>query len=214
MKKRFCIFEIEYTKSSNEYINVLIKELEEKYLSIMKFFNLQKLEHLVYIKIWDNLKDYRDYFFKKNNKEIPNWEVARATINKNESRIDLLCLSERIKCVGHQEDNLDSLLKVIVHEFVHICHMTFNNYNDTMIWLGEGLATNLSNQFTKMEINCSLKDIIEGNAKYINYYSMVKYLLDNYSKNYILTLSKNKNLLESITNNVYYKTLEYIKNNR
>ena len=40
--------------------------------------------------------------------------------------------------------------------------MTFNDYNATMIWFGEGLATNLSNQFKKMEINCSLDDIIYG----------------------------------------------------
>ena len=72
------------------------------------------------------------------------------------------------------------------------------------------MATNLSNQFKKMEINCSLEDIIYGNAKYINYYSMVKYLLDNFSKEYILMLSKNKKLLENITNDIYYKTIDYI----
>lgn len=176
----------------------------------MDFFNLQYLEKTVNIKIWDNLEDYRNCFSKKLFKKIPDWEVARATINKNEYCIDLMSLKERIKCKGHENDNLENLLKVIIHEFVHICHMTFNNYNGTMIWLGEGLATNLSNQFKKMEINCSLEDIIYGNAKYINYYSMVKYLLDNYSKEYILMLSKNKKLLENITNDIYYKTIDYI----
>lgn len=209
MKKRFCIFEIEYTESDSEYIDFLISEIQDKYLGIMDFFDISKLNHIVTIKIWNNLEKYRDYFSKMN-KSIPNWEVARATINKNEARIDLMCLKERMKCEGHQNDKLDNLLKVIVHEFVHICHMTFNDYNATMIWFGEGLATNLSNQFKKMEINCSLDDIIYGNAKYINYYSMVKYLLDNYSKEYILMLSKNKKLLENITNDIYYKTIDYI----
>ena len=209
MKKRFCIFEIEYTESDSEYIDFLISEIQDKYLGIMDFFDISKLNHIVTIKIWNNLEKYRDYFSKMN-KSIPNWEVARATINKNEARIDLMCLKERMKCEGHQNDKLDNLLKVIVHEFVHICHMTFNDYNATMIWFGEGLATNLSNQFKRMEINCSLEDIIYGNAKYINYYSMVKYLLDNYSKEYILMLSKNKKLLENITNDIYYKTIEYI----
>lgn len=68
----------------------------------MDFFNLQYLEKTVNIKIWNNLEKYRDYFSKMN-KSIPNWEVARATINKNEARIDLMCLKERIKCEGHQK---------------------------------------------------------------------------------------------------------------
>ena len=130
MKKRFCIFEIEYTESDNEYIYFLISEIQNKYLSIMDFFDINKLDHIVTIKIWNNLEKYRDYFSKMN-KSIPDWEVARATINKNEYCIDLMSLKERIKCKGHENDNLDNLLKAIVHEFVHICHMTFNDYNAT-----------------------------------------------------------------------------------
>ena len=212
MKRKFGVFEIEYTTDDFAYIDKLVTELEDKYLNIMEFFNLQRLGHTVNIKIWNNLEEYRNYFSKKINRKIPNWEVARATINKNESCIDLLSLKERIKCEGHQKDNLDNLLKVIIHEFVHICHITYNNYNGSMIWFGEGLATNLSNQFTKLEINCSLDDLINGKAKYINYYSMVKYLLDNCSKNYILKLAKDKDLLEKETKNIYYETVEYIKN--
>ena len=175
----------------------------------MDFFDINKLDHIVTIKIWNNLEKYRDYFSKMN-KIIPDWEVARATINKNEYCIDLMSLKERIKCKGHENDNLENLLKVIIHEFVHMCHITFNDYNATMIWFGEGLATNLSNQFKKMEINCPLDDVIQGKAKYINYYSMVKYLLDSFGKDYILMLSKNKKLLENITNDIYYKTIDYI----
>ena len=96
----------------------------------MDFFDINKLDHIVTIKIWNNLEKYRDYFSKMN-KIIPDWEVARATINKNEYCIDLMSLKERIKCKGHENDNLDNLLKAIVHEFVHICHMTFNDYNAT-----------------------------------------------------------------------------------
>lgn len=212
MKRQFGVFEIEYTTDDFTYIDVLVKELKTKYLNIMEFFNLHELEHIVKIKMWNNLAEYRNYFSKKINRKIPNWEVARATINKNESCIDLLSLEERIKCEGHQEDNLNNMLKIIIHEFVHICHITYSNYNGSMVWFGEGLATNLSNQFTKLGINCSLDDILNGKAQYINYYSMVKYLLDNFSKDYILKLAKDKDLLEKETKDIYYKTIEYIKN--
>lgn len=63
-----------------------------------------------------------------------------------------------------------------------------------------------------MEINCPLDDVIQGKAKYINYYSMVKYLLDSFGKDYVLKLSKDKYLLERATNDVYYETIKYIKN--
>ncbi len=51
MKRSFCIFEIEYTESDNEYIDFLISEIQNKYLSIM---DINKLDHIVTIKIWNN----------------------------------------------------------------------------------------------------------------------------------------------------------------
>ena len=40
---------------------------------------------------------------------------------------------------------------------------------------------------------------------------MGKYLLDNYDKNYILELSKNKDLLEKETEKIFIHTVEYVR---
>ena len=148
---------------------------------------------------------------KNYNKKVNDWEVGRAINNQKECRIDLLCLSERKKCKGHADDTIDNLLKVTIHEFTHICHFEYCNHRPSMIWFNEALATNLSNQYDTLDINCSLEDILKGKAYYSNYYVMGKYLLDNYDKNHILELSKNKDLLEKETEKIFIHTVEYVR---
>ncbi len=214
MKINFAHFDIEYTKKDEEYIELVVQKLKEKNLEIMSFFNLEKLSKNIQIKFWDSLEEYRDYFnerIKKYNKKVQDWEVGRSINDQKECRIELLCLSERKKCKGHAEDTIDDLLKVTIHEFTHICHFEYNNHHPTMTWFTEALATNLSNQYDTININCSLEDILEGKAYYIHYYTMGKYLLDNYDKNYILELAKNKDLLEKETENIFINTVEYVK---
>lgn len=48
---RFAYFEIGYTEKDKECIQLLIKELNNKYLDIMNFFNLTKLKRTVSIKL-------------------------------------------------------------------------------------------------------------------------------------------------------------------
>ena len=214
MKKiTFTYFQFEYSEKDTEDIKLITKELKDKYLDIMHFFNLERLERKVFIKLWDNLNEYRNFFnerMKEYNKKVPEWEVGRSISNFEECRIDLLNLEETKKCRGHQNDTIDSLIKVCIHEFVHTCHYAYNGNKDSMTWFSEALATNLSNQYRNLYFNCSLNDILDGKANYINYYSMGKYLIDNCDKNYILELAKNKELLERDTANIYDQTLSYV----
>ena len=213
MKKiTFVYFEIEYSKKDTEEIQLIANKLKDKYLDIMHFFNLERLERKVFIKLWDNLNEYRNFFnerMKEYNKKVPEWEVGRSISNFEECRIDLLNLEETKKCRGHQNDTIDSLIKVCIHEFVHTCHYTYNGNKDAMTWFSEALATNLSNQYENLYFNCSLNDILDGKANYINYYSMGKYLIDNCDKNYILELAKNKELLEKDTADIYDQVSNY-----
>ena len=213
MKKiTFVYFEIEYSKKDTEEIQLIANKLKDKYLDIMHFFNLERLERKVFIKLWGNLNEYRNFFnerMKEYNKKVPEWEVGRSISNFEECRIDLLNLEETKKCRGHQNDTIDSLIKVCIHEFVHTCHYTYNGNKDSMTWFSEALATNLSNQYENLYFNCSLNDILDGKANYINYYSMGKYLIDNCDKNYILELAKNKELLEKDTADIYDQVSNY-----
>ena len=210
-KISFANFNIEYNDKDVNYIDSLIQELKSKYKSIMDFFNLTSINHPISIKLWDDLDEYRNYFnnkMKKDNKKVSDWEVGRATNNSKECRIDLLSFSERIKCQGHQNDNIEDLIKVLIHEFVHICYFSSNNHKDSAVWFAEGLATYLAEQNNYPLFSSSLEDIIAGKATYNNYYCMVKYLIDNYDKEYILALVQSKELQEKITTDIYYKALE------
>lgn len=210
----FDYFEINYSDKDKEYIQLVVQELKDKYLNIMRFFNLEKLERKISIKFWSNLDEYRKFFGKKYNKKINEWETARSTNNSNECRIDLLCLEQRRKCKGHDKDTLRNLINVCIHEFVHTCHFAYNGNSPSMIWFSGALATSLSNQYDYLCFDCTLEDIISGKAKYINYYTMGRYLIDNCDKDYILKLARDKKLLESDTYNIYNETIDYISKMR
>ena len=98
MKKiTFTYFQFEYSEKDTEDIKLITKELKDKYLDIMHFFNLERLERKVFIKLWDNLNEYRNFFnerMKEYNKKVPEWEVGRSISNFEECRIDLLNLEE------------------------------------------------------------------------------------------------------------------------
>ena len=221
MKKEFDMFLIEYTESDLEYIYDLIKYLRDNLDNIMNFFELKKLEHKIFIKLWDSKDKYRefignlikDYVIKNT---VPEWEVARSTNNNGVSRIDLISYKESLKCKSHGKDTLDDLFKVIVHEFVHTCQFDYNNHTESLTWFSEALATNLSGQYDELSLglNASLDDIINGQVSYSNYYTMGKYLLDNYPREYILELAHDKELLLKDTKKIYNGTIEYIKQNK
>lgn len=119
-------------------------------------------------------------------------------------------LRRKKKMQGHDKDTLRNLINVCIHEFTHTCHFTYNGNSKTMVWFAEALATALSNQYDYLYFDCTLDDIINGKAKYINYYTMGRYLIDNCDKEYILKLARDKNLLESDTCSIYHETIDYV----
>jgi predicted metalloprotease with PDZ domain len=140
-------FDIEYTDADIEYIRFMIDSLLSKQDEIMSFFGITRLDKKVKIKMWDNLYEYRKYvngMLKELNTTVPDWETARSTNNKNESRIDITSYKERLKCKGHQDDKLENIVKVPIHEFVHTCHSQYKNYERGLTWYSEALATILS----------------------------------------------------------------------
>lgn len=168
LKTEFCNFELEYTNKDKEYIDKVIQILNEKSEEVMDFFELKNLSKKVKIKFWNNVEEYKNFFnksLKKYNKIIPDWEVARATNTLNECRIDILSLGESRKCRGHDNDSVENLIQIIVHEFVHICHFEYNNHTSTMTWFTEALATNLAGQNNCKKLICTLQDIMTETPK-------------------------------------------------
>lgn len=143
MKKEFDNFMIEYTIDDLTYIDDLIQYFLTFENKIMGFFNLNALARKVQIKIWNDIEEYEKYI-KSEIKRIFNksiviqdWETGRSIETRNESQIHFLSYKERLKRKSHSEDTLDSLMKVIIHEFVHTCHAQYKQYQFTLTWFNE-----------------------------------------------------------------------------
>ena len=209
--KEFDIFKIEYTKDDLDYIDNLVNYLKNNYKDIMNFFNLKEFNKKIEIKLWNDINLYRNNMSDKYNVKIPNWEVGRGYRGKKGIYIDLLSFNECKKAKGHNNDKLEYLFSVLIHEFVHVCQFEYNDSTPTLTWFNEGLATNLSGQYKNCPyiITSSLQDILNAKSNYNNFYLMGKYLLNNYDKEYTLKLAKDKELLIKDTPKIYKETLKY-----
>ena len=104
----------------------------------------------------------------------------------------------------HKNFTLEDFKKSILHELTHICHheLTDGNNQPCYTWLAEGLATNLSGQKYYSEIQCTYEEMIYNfyNVKnsYSIAYQMVKYMLENYNKEFVLNLISNYDELNKI----------------
>lgn len=221
MIKEFKNFTIEYSEDDLTYIDDLLKHFLFSQNKIMSFFNLEKLDKNVQIKIWNDVIEYEKYI-KNEMKRIFNvditmkdWEVGRAITTKTESQIHILSYKERIKRKGHKYDKIDDLIKVVPHEFAHTCHAQFKNYQPTLTWINEALATILSNQYDDEEpvLDCTLDELLNGKVNYLRYNTLGKYLFKNYDKKYILELAKNNELLKQKTPIIFEEAKEWIKQN-
>ena len=204
--------ELEYTEEDLVYIEDFKKELEKYYDLILSFFNLKKLNRNIKMKFWNNTTGFRRFLAELNTKKTDLWEVGRTTSNAKSSRIDILSYKEFIKCQGHENQTIQDLIKVCIHELVHFVQFDYNNHTYIMTWLSEALATNLSGQYENKEVyfNTTLDEIIRGKSNYCNYYLMGKYLLEEYNKEYILKLVRDNELVKKETPRIFKETFKYL----
>lgn len=201
---------INYTEEEKEYITEFLDNIIKESKTILEFFDMKKTEYPTIITFWDNLNKYRQYRNKQleqYNKKVKDWEVGCAQSYPQEPHyIHILSLNERKKCQGHQNDKLEDIFKVGVHEYVHICHCEYKNYRGTTTYINEGLATLLSNQFNEnqdLKINCTKEQLLQGITNYSNYYLLMKYIIENKSREYVLELIKNKEKQEQEIDTLY-----------
>lgn len=67
-------FELEYTRKDEKYIDELLEYIEEKSKEVSCFFDIDRFDEKVYIKLFDNLDSFREACSKvRRNREIPMW---------------------------------------------------------------------------------------------------------------------------------------------
>lgn len=191
MKYTNDIIEINYSKQDKEYIEEVINYITIRIPKILLFFQEKSLDKKIKIKLWDSIDDFRNYMKLDLKRELADYIVGLS----EKEEIHVVSLNELIK--NRPNDNLEDLKKLIIHEIVHTIHLQSRNYNWSLSYVSEGIATYLSGQYSDSkllnnlsEIPFSIEKILMGEASYDAYYILFAYLFENSSREYILNLVK------------------------
>lgn len=192
MKYENDIFSIEYDRHDEEFIKLLIENLEQKSKPIMNFFEIDKLSKKFQVIIYHNLQDFINLITENGEKpqQYAPWIVASA----KDGNINILSLDLYKKAEGHENCDMRHYLKTLVHEFVHVCHHEI--ILDKKIrppLLMEGIATQLAGQPYKVShIDCKAEDLIRNFYNTANCYeysnSIMGYLLNTKSHDEVLDI--------------------------
>lgn len=148
-----------------------------------------KLEEKIVITIYENLEVYRKHLYEIDSSkyetinDVPNWICANC---ENNIGINILTLNEYKKTNKHENATIEDFLQTLMHEFTHYCYHKLSFPN--LLWVEEGLAINLSGQInTKYKVK-SVNNPLKG---YNDFALGMKYVLDNYDKDYVKKLISN-----------------------
>ncbi len=193
--------EIYYNECDREYMNEIIAYFELYYKDVMNFFNINKMDKKVIIKLWDDSDIFRKDLKEITGNDMPFWATGSSKNNRNDeySRIDYLSLKEIKKIDYHKNETIDDLKKGILHEFVHTCHSQSCNYNyPKEYFLTEGVATYLAHQYDDCELNVSIETILDDvdYVEYENYRFLFNKLVALYNHDDLLDILNNKAKLD------------------
>lgn len=206
---------INYTENDLEYIENLINQLKIQSQKIISFFSLKQLKKPTYIYFYNNLDTFREKAISRNStRHVPTWLCGWASTKPTKYEIHVLSYNEYIKTTSHENDTIEDIISLVLHEFTHNCYDAYRTQNQsrkTLMWLDEGLATILSDQKNDLKLTCNINDLIKQNqVAYHNYYTLTNYLLNTYDKDYILSLIRSYKLLKKETPNIYNNTIKWL----
>ncbi len=203
--------EIEYSNKDEEYINLIVKSLTDFMSTALEFFKLKEITSPINIKLWASREEYAEFMFDKTKQKLPTWGVASAGKIDGVYYIHSLCLDEVHRSQGHEKEALETFIKTFNHEFVHAAHIEFAGFMGEE-WFREGLACALSKQNYKFKIQGTKEEIKEGKAKYSDYYTIARFLLEKREHDYILDLAKNPELQKYEFDKIYNEAINFVEN--
>ena len=216
MEKQTLYAKFIYEKQDEKLVNILEEYIEENAERIFEFFDPSLERKPLEIEIISTKKEYDErQKARRKVEEIPNWSVGTYYDNK----IEYVSFND-YQNTGHRyteenyEDALNHYKKTIIHEFTHyVLKLYIDKYdnNEPLKYLNEGIAQYLSGQRDnmKLEFNYSLDNILNSKDCYPGWYLMVKYILDEYSREYFLKLLIHNDLALSETPYLYDEAKEY-----
>ena len=117
--------------------------------------------------------------------------------------IRILNIDDQLKYTVHKNADINKIKRTILYEIVHQCHHVYHNDYKQIAWFAEGLATNISNQEYELQRleECNFfklkNDFRHYNGNYKFSYTIVNYILKNYSEEEIIKLYSNLDYLRA-----------------
>lgn len=200
-----------------DYFEELVKYFKEHELEILNFFRLDK-----YDKKWKifllNYPEFYDYIKRKHESSNIDISFKSGDSSSDIKEIRLLSLEDANKYSNKIPKNLDDLKHTVMHEFIHSAHSEANMDHFKLVWLSEGLATNLSgeNRYRVVSLDKlnyeEFKDCMYR-IKYSYYYAytIVKYMIENYSYDEVYNYIMDSDLLRNDTDKIFDEANEWAK---
>lgn len=204
MKKELDNFIIE-SDIQLDYFDDVVMAIIENEKRILDFFKLEKLPNRVKILIL-SYKPFKEFIVSKYG-EILSYVSGDSDSATNTIRI--LNIDDQIKYTTHKDADIKRIKDTALHEIVHQCHHVYHTDYRQTTWFAEGLATNISNQNYKIQdLNeCDFdklkNDFRHYKGSYRYAYTIVNYILNNYSDEEIEELYKNPEYLREKANIIF-----------
>lgn len=186
---------IDYKFKDENLARTLVCELETQSKRVKDFFEISKQIEAKVI-LYSEIELFKQQYEKKVGGKYEDWLVGFATKG---NEIHILSLDCFHKTKSHENDTLNDLLKVIVHEYVHICHFSILEENAFPI-LMEGFATFLAGQSQGAvdnlpDLDFMLNHFYELGNPYQVAYSFVKSITERFSHKQVLEIAKRNSLI-------------------
>ncbi len=216
MKKELENFIIE-SDVQLDYFNDVVDHIEKNERRILDFFKLEKLPNKVKILIL-SYEPFKEFIISKYG-EILSYICGDS--NSSTHTIRILNVDDQVKYTTHKDADVEKIQDTALHEIVHQCHhiyiTDYTGYKQTT-WFSEGLATNISNQkYEIQDLNqCNFDELktdfrhYKGNYRYA--YTIVNYVLNNYSDEEIEKLYKNPTYVRESANKIFEEAKVWVNN--
>lgn len=197
-----------------DYFDEIINYIKSNEKEVLDFFGLTGLAEKYQVKILD-YKSFKAFEIKKYGYSK---DYVIGDTDAKTKTIRIMDLNDQRKFTTHKDANLDTLLKMIMHEFVHACNDEIEMWTRKTIWFHEGLATNLSHQnysitnledcdFEQLELNFNNY----GKCNYSYAYTIVNYLFTTYSYEEIMRFVKEPNYLIDNSERIFTEAKDWVK---
>ena len=189
----------------------ILSYINQKLPKLLDFFHISYLDHTLEIFVYEDLLTFKNNYQKQTNKEYKDWICGFQ--GKNE--IHLLDYQNYLLTEGHQNQTKEDYLKLIIHEIIHDLHLQYNRYHGneprTFLYLTEGIASFLSEQYPNPKFNNRIPvEAFLNNevVNYENYAYIIKYLIENYEHEYLLKLISNERFARKETTKIIHNIKE------